>query len=539
MMINQIDREKCTGCGTCFKSCSLDVFRIDTNQREVSPCMAACPAGTDIRAYNGLLQQGKLDEALRTLRERNPFPALTGRICFHPCETKCNRAAVDGAVNINAIEQFLGDMDEPEPAPAVRHVAKVAVVGSGPAGLSCALYLARMGYSPTVFEAMPEPGGMLRYGIPAYRLPDAIVAREVQRLEDMGVTFTCGVRIGSSPEHSLDALRKQGFKAFLLAPGASESRKIAVPGAGLPGVFWGVEFLRAVREGRPPQLGKSVIVVGGGDVAVDAAISAKRLGAAQVRMVSLESEAELPAYPHNQADARSEGVVFECGWGPVAIAGDGRVTGLDVKRCVSVRDASGAFHPQFDEACVRTLPADDIIFAIGQKSDLAPFAGDVAIGPRNLITVDRLTLATSAPDIFAAGDAAAGPASAIAAITQGREAAISIDRSLRGAHLHSNRGETRPQTDKVPGEGVLAAPRNERQETQADGFAERRQGLDLHTALAEGMRCMTCGAKARIAYNDDCMTCYTCELRCPSGAINVHPFKEVLPRTLEIRAEVN
>lgn len=538
-MIYFIDRTKCTGCGTCFKSCSLDVFRINVDQPELSPCMAACPAGTDIRGYNALLQQGRLEEALETLRKANPFPAITGRICFHPCERECSRGAVDGAVNINALEQFLGDMDVPEARPAIRHVAKVAVIGSGPAGLSCAAFLARMGYGVTVFEALPEPGGMLRYGIPAYRLPDDIVRREIDRLRALGVEFRCGVRVGADGDLGLDALRRQGFRAFLLAPGASLSRRLPLEGAELPGVQWGVEFLRAVREGKGRKPGARVIVVGGGDVAVDAAITARRLGAERVTMVSLESAEELPAFPHNQADARAEGIHFECGWGPVRITGAHTVTGLEVRRCLAVRDASGAFHPVFDETRTTTLPADAVIFAIGQKSDLAGFAADVAVTAKTTIEADALTFATRAPDVFAAGDAASGPASAIQAITQGREAAFSIDRYLRGAHPGSGRGTTAPKVQVLPGDGVLKAPRNERLSVAAEGFAENRRGLDLHAALAEGMRCMTCGGKAYIAYNDDCMTCFTCELRCPSGAITVHPFKEILPRTLEMNTEEN
>ena len=230
-MINVIDQDKCIGCGTCFKSCSLDVFRLDTDQSKVSPCMAACPAGTDIRGYNALVQQGKLEEAAQKLRQANPFPGITGRICFHPCEKECARNAVDGAVNINAVEQFLGDLDLPEEQPAVRHTAKVAVVGSGPAGLSCACFMARMGYPVTVFEAAPRPGGMLRYGIPAYRLPDAVVEAHVARLEALGVSFRCNTRIGKGGDLTLGDLRRRGYKAFLLAPGTSLSRRIAIEGA--------------------------------------------------------------------------------------------------------------------------------------------------------------------------------------------------------------------------------------------------------------------------------------------------------------------
>lgn len=538
-MINYIDLEKCTGCGTCFKSCSLDVFRIDTDQELISPCMGACPAGTDVREYNGLLQQGKIEEALQVLHVNNPFPAITGRICFHPCEKECSRASVDGAVNINAIEQFLGDMDFSELRSPVLHVARVAVIGSGPAGMSAALYLARMGYEVTVYEAQAEPGGMLRYGIPAYRLPNGVVRREVGRLQSLGVKFVCGARIGSSPELSLAGLRKQGFKAFVLAPGASESRKLDIPGANIPGVLWGVEFLRAIREGTPPKIGKNVVVIGGGDVAVDAAISARRLGAEQVAMVALESADELPAFPHNQTDAKKENVVFECGWGPVAIIGKNSVEGLEIRQCISTKDGKGAFNPVFNDSNRKVVSCDTVIFAIGQRSNLDAFKNEVEVSGRNCIVADKLTGATSKPDIFAAGDAATGPSSAIAAIAGGREAAISVDRHLRGAHVHSSRENKRPVTTNLPGRGVLESPRNERVEKQACGFEERLEAFDLHTALAESMRCMTCGAKARIAYNDDCMTCFTCEIRCPSDAINVHPFKEIMPRTLEMHMEEN
>ena len=390
-MINSIDVSKCTGCGTCFKTCGLDVFRLDTEQPVLSPCMAKCPAGTDMRAYNYFMQVGKIDQAAAKLRERNPFPAITGRVCPHQCESECSRAKVDGAVNINAVEQFLGDLGLPEEQPAIRHTAKVAVVGSGPAGLSCACFMARMGYPVTVFEAAPHPGGMLRYGIPAYRLPDAVVETHVARLEDLGVSFRCNTRIGKGGDLTLGDLRRRGYKAFLLAPGTSLSRKLAIEGAELPGVLWGVEFLRAVRSDHAPAFSGHVVVVGGGDVAVDAAISAKRLGAASVSMVSLESESELPAYPHNIADAREEGIDFQCGWGPVRVEGTGVVSGLTVKACLSVKDASGAFRPSFDETQTRTIPADAVIFAIGQAADLDPFADDVAITPRRTIETAAFT----------------------------------------------------------------------------------------------------------------------------------------------------
>ena len=452
--------------------------------------MAACPAGTDIRGYNALVQQGKLEEAAQKLRQANPFPGITGRICFHPCEKECARNAVDGAVNINAVEQFLGDLDLPEEQPAVRHTAKVAVVGSGPAGLSCACFMARMGYPVTVFEAAPRPGGMLRYGIPAYRLPDAVVEAHVARLEALGVSFRCNTRIGKGGDLALGDLRRRGYKAFLLAPGTSLSRRIAIEGAELPGVLWGVEFLRAVRGDHAPTFSGHVVVVGGGDVAVDAAISAKRLGASSVSMVSLESEAELPAYPHNIADARDEGIDFQCGWGPVRVEGTDAVSGLAVKACLSVKDASGAFRPSFDEAQTRTIPADAVIFAIGQAANLDPFAEDVAITPRRTIETAAVTFETSRPDVFAAGDAASGPASAIQAIAGGREAAFSMDRYLRGGR------DPRQPRRRPRNRGQGQAPRRRRAPLPAQRTRRDRRPRIRGTAAGAGSPCPAGGRYA-------------------------------------------
>lgn len=541
-MINTIDAAKCTGCGTCYKTCGLDVFRIDTNQDTLSPCMATCPAGTDIRAWNALMQQGNIAEAAQKLKEKNPFPAITGRVCPHACENECSRSKVDGAVNINALEQFLGDYDlhDAPLRPAVRHLAHIAVAGSGPAGLSCAWFLARAGYPVTVFEALPEPGGMLRWGIPAYRLPGSVIEAQINKLKALGVRFMCNVRIGAGGDISLEELKERGFRAVCVAPGTTLSRRANVPGENLRGVFHGVEFLRAARAHRDivsalPDFpaGGNVVVVGGGDVAMDAAISAKRLGAGRVELFCLEDEASMPAFPHNIADARAEGVIINTGQGVAEVCEkDGRVRGLNTRRCLSVWDENHAFRPRFDETRTGHAEADAVIFAIGQASDLSFFPELEKASPARL-KVDPVTFGTSLWNVFAAGDAVTGPASVIQAIAGGREAAISIDRLMQGAHLHSDREETRRVAENLPGEGVLSAPRNERNSTPAEGFAEVRRGLDTIDALNESMRCMTCGAKARVTFRDDCMTCFFCELRCPSEAIDVHPFKERLPYTIE------
>lgn len=539
-MIQSINPAACTGCGSCTKTCPLDVFRLDTQQEHISPCMAACPAGVDIRGTHYQIQQGDLDAAARIYMQAQPFPAITGRVCFHPCESRCARAAVDAPVNINGIEQVLGDwsMDMPATEAPRRHITKVAVVGSGPAGLSCAWFLARMGYPVTVFEAAPFPGGMLRYGIPAYRLPDDIVAAQVARLEALGVIFRCNTRIGRDGDMSLDELKRRGFKAIMLAPGTSAGRRLSLEGCDAEGVHWGLEFLRACRGDEQPRLSGDVVVIGGGDVAVDAAITARRLGASSVHMACLESRDTMPAYAHNQQDAEREGIVFHCGYGPARVlVQDGRVSGIELQACTSLHDADGRFAPTLDPAQTLQLKATHIIFAIGQVAELDGFAEDVAV-ERGRIVVEDVTFATSQWGIFAAGDAATGPASVVAAIAGGRECAQSIHRMLKGADLHGERDRKRPTVpeEALPGKNIQSEPRHERARRTDDPqqpFAESLLPLDREACFAEALRCMTCGSKSRITYTDDCMTCFSCELHCPSGAIFVHPFKERFARTLD------
>lgn len=540
-MISSIDSAKCTGCGTCFKSCPLDVFRLCTEQPELSPCMNACPAGTDLRGCHYLLQSGRTEEALELLKRTMPIPAITGRVCFHPCESACSRKDIDGAVNINGLEQFLGDLDLDTPTePFVqRHVSRIAIVGSGPAGLSAAWYLAEMGYPVTVFDNMPLPGGMLRYGIPAYRLPDEVMDRQIQKFRDAGITFVCNHKVGTDDE-GIRALKAQGFRAVILAIGASEGRHVGLEGENHPSVLTGLDFLRDIRSGKAPTFDKSnrVLVVGGGDVAMDAAISAKLLGAGEVTMISLETEGTLPAKPHNVADARNMGIELHCAWGPSALnIADGVLKGLLCRPCLSVVDSCGHFAPTFDERpeAEKLFEADTIILAIGQRIDLAAFAQDVAT-KCGRITVNADTMESSAEGIFAAGDAVSGPRSVTEAVAGGHKAAISVDRFLSGAELYrpeASKAVVDDMLSRLDPEKVVRLKRNERRTGSAEGFKEKTAGLPLDLALAEARRCLTCGGKARIAYSDDCMTCYTCEVRCPAGAVNVHPFKERLPRTLD------
>ncbi|WP_418765340.1 FAD-dependent oxidoreductase [Mailhella sp.] len=534
-MIRHIDAQSCTGCGQCFKSCSLDVFRLNTRQPEVSPCMAACPAGTDIRTYNHLLQQNRLEEALEVLKRGTPFPALTGRVCFHPCESQCTRASMDESVNINALEQFLGDLDLQElpERPAVRHLSRAAVVGSGPAGLAAAWYLALEGWPVTVFEALPRPGGMLRYGIPAYRLPDDVIDAHIRKLEALGVEFRCNVRIGEGKDLSLADLRDLGFRAALLAPGLSVGKTLPLEGMNLNGVFTGVEFLRSLRSGDIPPAGRRVCVVGGGNVAIDAAISAKMLGAEEVFMCCLEDREHMPAFEHNIKDALERGVVLHPSLGPARIEGvDGHVRAAKFKYCLSLFDEQGRFAPTFDESKTVRLEADQVIFAIGQTGDFADIASGVDMrGPR--ILVSGSSMRTSRENVFAAGDAVSGPASVIQAIVGGRDAARAMARALNGLLVEDKAPVERPTAKAMPIDKLPHLPRNERRTNPEGGlFDEAVAGFDQLDAQAEAMRCLTCGSKASIRYGDDCMTCFSCELHCPADAIDVHPFKERLPYTL-------
>ena len=534
-MIRHIDSEKCTGCGQCFKSCSLDVFRLDTRQTELSPCMAACPAGTDIRAYNHLLQQNRLEEALEVLKKGTPFPALTGRVCFHPCESKCTRASMDESVNINALEQFLGDLDLQElpSRPAVRHLSRAAVVGSGPAGLAAAWYLALEGWPVTVFEALPKPGGMLRYGIPAYRLPDSVIDAHIRKLEALGVEFCCNTRIGEGCNLNLADLHDLGYRAVLLAPGLSAGKKLPLEGMELEGVFTGVEFLRDLRTGNAPAAGRRVCVVGGGNVAIDAAISAKMLGAEEVHMCCLEDREHMPAFEHNIKDALERGVTLHPTLGPARIEGKmGKACAVEFHVCTSLFNAEGKFSPVLDETQTVRIEADQVIFAIGQTGDFADIASGVDMrGPR--ILVSGSSMRTSREAVFAAGDAVTGPASVIQAIVGGRDAAHAMSRALNGLLVEDETPASRPVVEHMPIDKLPHLPRNERRANMNGGlFDEAVAGFDQLDAQAEAMRCLTCGSKASIRYGDDCMTCFSCELHCPADAIDVHPFKERLPYTL-------
>ena len=401
--------------------------------RVASPaCTASCPGKVDIGAYLGKMREGDFDEAARIVLENNPMPAITGRVCPHYCESQCNRGKFDKAVSIRCVERYLGDYvleHAARPMKPVKAAGKsVGIVGAGPAGLAAAYYLRKAGYVVTVLDRMPEAGGMLTYCIPAYRLPKELVRKQIAAYRAMGIKFKLGVTLGTKGT-TLQGMRKK-FDAVFLATGAWRQKELTIDKAEL--LVSGMEFLTSIEQGHPPKPGERVLVVGGGNVAVDVAVSARKLGATRVTMVCLEAREEMPAFAEEIAEAVREGVKILPSWGPYRILeAHGKVTGMEVVRCTSVFDGEGRFHPSFDPEQKQTVKADQIILAIGQAAELE-YADGTLETERGLIAADRETLATSIKGVFAGGDAVHGTASVIHAIASGRKAAGAIDDYLSG-----------------------------------------------------------------------------------------------------------
>lgn len=536
MSIEQVDHELCNGCGICVNSCPVGAIDLDTvvaDKGEFSPCRFACPAGVDMRRYLYLLRIGRVDEANNVLREFLPLPAVTGRVCPHPCEAECARNEVDEAVNINSLERFVADYwlkEKAQPVPK-KYTAKTAIIGSGPAGLACAYFLTRMGYPVTVFEAMPVLGGMLRMGIPEYRLPKKVLDAQINYIRDMGVEFKTGVTIGK--DITFEKLKKD-YQAIFFATGNQLSRRIELEGGELDGVLWGLDFLRDVNLENEVKVKDKVVVIGGGNVAMDVALTALRLGAEEVQLACLESGDKIPAYKEEIEQAVAEGVSINEGWGPQRILGDGKmVTGIELVRCTKVFDAKGKFNPSFDKKTTKTLKADMVILAIGQAHDFSLAPKSMKITENGTVQIDPITLETSLPGIFAGGDVVTGAASVVKAIADGNTAAVSIDRYLRGEDLKKGRSSKPEKVKKPPQEGI---PKMARMQTLlmsvdniAGNFEEVKLGFNEDTAKQEVQRCLTCGSRAILNYVDDCRICKSCEINCPVHAIYVAPVKKIEP----------
>lgn len=550
-----VDQAACTGCRQCETSCSVavpDEFNAEMVSRRAayiafpqavpkkavierqgsSPCAHTCPAGIKSHGYVSLVRSGKYEEAFRLILDSTPLVGSLGRACLAPCEEQCTRGLLEGPLPIRRIKRFVADVhynsdighptvETPAAAPPLTG-KRVAVVGSGPAGLTAAWHLARNGHAVKIFEASPEPGGMLRQAIPAYRLPSEVVARDVSNVTSLpGVDIACGARVDN-----VGALRDDGFDAVLVATGTPNAARLRVAGENLPGVYGALDFLRDTKNGTPLNLaGLDVVVIGGGNVAIDAARSALRLGAAAVHQVCLEARDAMPAHAWEVEEALAEGVLLHNSWGVEAFDGEqaGTLTGIALKKCTAVLDGAGKFAPQYDESVATRLSAGAAIVAVGLGPDTAHLAGQLKINPNHTIAVDPGTLqslSAETPYVFAAGDVASGPSSIPAACGQGRRAAWMIDRWLRREALDAAAYNLRlPPSDR---ESVIARqktyrrmdvlPDAKRIGARPGGFDEIESGLTGDEAWSAAGRCLDCGV---------CSECRECVTTCPANAVGM------------------
>lgn len=568
--VSHVDPDKCVACGECVENCPVNALQLGqkictktpiaekkrplpydtewgedkwnpeyrTNRKVVvdtgtSPCKAECPAHIGIQGYIQKAAQGKYREALELIKKENPFPAVCGRICPRKCESACTRGDVDDAIAIDEIKKFIAEQDlnlKHRFVPELKHHYgnKIAVIGAGPAGLSCAYYLAVDGYKVTVFEKQTALGGMLTLGIPSFRLEKNVVNAEIDILKELGVEFKTGVEVGK--DVTLADLRAKGFQAFYLAIGAQAGRKLGIEGEEAEGVVTGVDFLRSVNLGEKVELKGVVIVIGGGNVAIDVARTAARVGAAKVDMFCLESREEMPALDEEIEEAEAEDIVVNNSWGPKRIVTEkGRVVGVEFKKCVSVFDENKRFNPKYDESQTKLVEADAVLLSVGQAmawGDL--LAGSkIELKPNKTVAADPATFQTGERDVFAGGDAMTGPKFAIDAIAAGKEAAISIHRFVQpGQSLTIGRTKREYRSlDKanLDLEGYDSLPRQAT--AHPDGAKSKATFKDLRATFTEEQvkketeRCLGCGAAVVDEYL--CVGCGACTTKCKFDAITL------------------
>jgi NADPH-dependent glutamate synthase beta subunit-like oxidoreductase len=502
----------CRFCSACVEVCPTGALMdkepiVGEREPVLVPCKYACPAGIDVPRYVHLISEGLYTEAAAVIREKAPLPSVLAHACARPCENACRSREVNEPIAICALKRFVIDQDAQDWKSKLKIAPstgkRVAIVGSGAAGLTAAYYLALLGYSVTIFEAMPEPGGMMRYGIQEYRLPQEVLERDLRQIVELGVEIKTNVAVGD--EFSIKRL-KENYDAILIATGLPLSRKLKVEGADLEGVLGGLDFLRDVRLGKDVRVGEKVLVLGGGNVAMDVALTALRLGAKEVQIACLETWEEMPAFPWERQQAVEEGIIINNSWGLKRILGkDGKVASAELIRCVSVFDKEGKFNPTFDETETKTIDADMFIFAIGQTSDCSWLdANSLTASPYGTIKVDSSTMKTSIPGVFACGDIVNGPTSIVEAMTSGRKAAIAIDKYLGGSGNIAL--ELVPSEKPNPWlgreEGFAYKRRVEMPtlpvEKRRGNFAEVKLGLDEKLAIEEAKRCLRCDLRLQI-----------------------------------------
>ena len=600
--VAHVDKDKCVACGRCVEYCPAgatrlgqklcqkdgtevkypkqqlpdavkwgkdkwdpdyrDNNRINSHKSGTAPCKTACPAHIAVQGYLKKASQGKYQEALALIKKQNPFPAVCGRICNRRCEDACTRGTIDQAVAIDAVKKFIAEQDlkaetryiPPVVIPASIHMdhfpEKIAIIGGGPAGMSAAFYLAEKGYRPTVFEKNEEPGGMLRYGIPSYKLEKDIIAAEIDVMREMGVEIKTGVEVGK--DVTLKELREQGYKAFYIAIGCSAGRRPGVPGDDAEGTTTAIDYLREANTGKTSYTGR-VVVVGGGNVAIDAARVSARSGAGEVHMLCLESEAEMPAADDEVREAKEDGVKIQNGWGPKEVLTEnGKVTGIIFKKCTSGNNAEGRFAPTYDENETIRIDCDRVIFAVGQRSvwgNLLEGENVTFNGPA--IVADKLTYQTGQPDIFVGGDVYTGPKFAIDAIAAGHYAAESLHRYVHNGHMTIGRNRWEFNELDKSNISVESYDNSSRQLEGVDETVPSKSFKDAHLTLTEEQvrketaRCLGCGAT--IVDENKCIGCGVCTTKCEFDAITLrrdHPecskmvkaedkFKHILPYQLK------
>ncbi len=551
------------------------------------PCMMACPAHTNAGRYVALSAEGQFEEAYRIARDPNPLASICGRVCAHPCETACRRGEIDKPIAIRALKRFLTERYGPEsrhpvemPKPSEKLPFKVAVVGGGPVGLSAAHDLALMGYAVTIFEKAPVAGGMLYLGIPEYRLPRNVVEAQVREILESG-DITLKLNQSAGRDFTISGLRRQGFNAVLLAVGAHRSRDLSIPGVDLDGVHRGIDFLLNVNLGYKFTIGKRVVVIGGGNVAMDVArsaarevlrehgaadevvpsdenvaavathemvdisLSALRMGAREVHLVCLEPRTQMPAALEEIEEAETEGVVIHAGFGPKRVLGrDGRVASLETLDTKSVFDENRRFNPTFHEGSEKQLECDTIIMAIGQAPNLDFLQPDdgVEVSPRGLINVNRESLMTSAAAVFAGGDCVFGPRLIIDSVGDGKRAAIGIDEYLRGHKHPEPRIEVEVLSRHRMFEDFMALDRPPIPMLPIDrrtGVTEVEIGFDEQSAMEEARRCLRCWVntvfEGRPEDGTECILCGGCVDVCPEDCLKLVPLAQVdfAPETRE------
>lgn len=583
--VAEIDEAKCVACGQCVETCPGNALRLgqklcssddltppgyakltntvfvkktfnpdyrenfkDTVDTGTAPCKAACPAHVPVQGYLKLAAQGRYTEALELIKKENPFPAVCGRICNKRCETECTRASVDEAVAIDEVKRFIADHDMHEDTRFVPkmvnqigrpYTEKIAIIGAGPAGMSCAYYLANKGYPVTVFDRNPVPGGMLTLGIPSFRLEKDVLNAEIEILKDMGVEFRCGVEVGK--DVTIEQLRGEGYKGFYLAIGAQKSQKLSVPGEELSGVWGGIDFLREVNLGNKPEIGARCAVVGGGNVAMDVCRAAVRLGAEETYVIYRRSAEELPADPEEVKEAMAEGVKFRYLSAPTEILGEaGKVTDIKLEIMeLGEPDEKGRRKP-VGTGKFETLPIDSVIAAVGQTVDWGGLdTGKLEKSAKGTALADALTYQTAEPDIFVGGDVYTGPKFAINAIAAGKEAAISLHRYVHPGQTLTM-GRDRRVYSALNKEHVLLEAaqfdHGKRQmpgysEAKARTFADARVTFTEEQVRKETARCLGCGATKVDGYM--CIGCGLCTTKCKFDAIHLKKVRDWHAGTFE------